>query len=128
MFVVAGVVHRETDLVELRRPREGVRSIVRPQVPLVDDLTQQTQGGGLNAIRMRLVDRISFGEHRDGPVAWVFVVDAAQHIVEEAFTKGARGNPHFGDVELLEDGAEDRDATGQDGASIGVEAGQLELI
>ena len=82
-----------------------MRGVDRLQVPILRDLAEQTERRGLDTVGVALVDRISVAEHGNGAVAGVFVLDSAEHVVEQALAKRGRGNPHLLDAELLEHGA-----------------------
>ena len=90
MLVMARVVDRQANLMKLRGPRERVRRVLGAQVPIVDDLAEQSERRGLDTIGVRLVDGVALRKHRDRAVTRVLVLEATQHVVEQAFAKRSR--------------------------------------
>ena len=89
VFVIAGVRDLEPDLVQPRRPRENVARFFGIERPRFRNLVEDPPGGAFDARRLLVVYAVVIAQPTDRPIADVFMADAAEQIVEQAFTQRA---------------------------------------
>ncbi len=83
---------------------------------------------GFDACCLFQVDVITLHQRAERTLTHVFMMMAAHQVIQHAFTQGAFAVIHALEFEGVEDGFQNRQACGENGATVGLDAIEVDLF
>ncbi len=123
VLVEPGVRHRESGLVQERRPADPLRE---PRVGLGRRLLVESDGHRGNALRVLAIDPVARDELLDGRFADVAAHRAPEEIVEDAQAQGPANRIDALDVELDQRRGHDREPGREHRRALGLQCDKLQ--
>ena len=110
VFVVAGVAHEESNLVDFRSPLEQLAEFGILDFPIFSDLIIEVQGGLSNTTGVLGIHLKSLHQTAYGSTADIAALGSADHVDEDSFPQGRGTGDHVLDLERVDDSSEHRQA------------------
>ncbi|RMO08338.1 hypothetical protein ALQ47_05272 [Pseudomonas cichorii] len=128
VLVVVIVGDIEPDFMHLGGPAQQLGIDFVFQVPGFGDLLQGMQRLALHASSLFQIDVVAVHQRAEGALTHVFVVMAAQQVIQHAFAKCAFAMVHALEFQSIEDRFQNRQTGGEDRTAVGFDAVKVDFL
>ncbi len=112
----------QSDLVQLRGPRQLFSNLLDVHAPLSPELPEQSQGRVLHADRLSEIDVVAFDHEPDRVVPDVVMPYPAHQVMQHTLSHRPACHVHLVDRERTKDRSQDGQPAGKNGRSFGLQS------